>query len=147
MTEIGFILNIDDNILLEHLLANHENLSLVRRHSFGEPVENFFASAAHRVLAEPAIFVVLHLDIFVHDKGPLFKVLKLIIFNFSLATIDFVSVDFAISIWAKTFGIRVTALLSRDQVNDLKNLMLNIILINKGQNLMLDCWEVCDLEN
>lgn len=105
MTVIGLILNIDDNVLLEHLLANLEHLFLVRRHSFGEPVENFFTSAAHRVFAKPAIFVVLHLDIFVHDEGPLFQVLKLIVFNFSLATIDFVSVDFTISIWAETFGI------------------------------------------
>ena len=54
---------------------------MVGRYSLREPVQNFFTAAALRMLAKPAILVVEHLDVFVHDVGPLFEVSQVVVFN------------------------------------------------------------------
>lgn len=73
-------------ILLKHLLADHQYLFLVTAHSFSKPLKNLLAATAHSVLTKPAVFVVLHGDVFVHDVGPFFEILQLIIFDLGLTT-------------------------------------------------------------
>ena len=43
--------------------------------------------------------------------------------------------------------IRVSVLLRGYQVDDLENLMLDVILIDEGQYLVFDRWEVSNLED
>ena len=81
LAEEGLVLHVLDDVLLEHLLADHEYFLLVWRHSLREPVEDLLTAAALRVLAEPTIFVVEHLDVFVHDVGPFFEVCQVVVFN------------------------------------------------------------------
>ena len=72
LPEEGLVLHILDYVLLEHFLADHQNFLLVWRYSLSEPVENFFTAAALRMLAEPTVLVVEHLNVLVHYVRPLF---------------------------------------------------------------------------
>ena len=81
LPEEGLVLHILDYVLLEHLLADHQNFLLVWRYSLSEPVENFFTAAALRMLAEPTVLVVEHLNVLVHYVRPLFEISQVVVFN------------------------------------------------------------------
>lgn len=74
MTEETLVLHALQNILVKHFLADHSNLFLVGRDPLSQPVKDLLPPAAHGVLPEPPILVVFHLDVFVHNEGPLLQV-------------------------------------------------------------------------
>ena len=76
--------NAQDNVLLKHLLTDHENFLLFGLDSLREPVENLLAAAAHGILSEPSVLVVLHWDVLVHDVGPLLQILQLVVVDLLL---------------------------------------------------------------
>ena len=74
---------------------------LVRRHPVDQPAQDFFTSAAHGVLTEPPVFIILHLDVLVHDVGPLFQIFELVFLNLGIAAIAIVPVDVVLDTFAQ----------------------------------------------
>ena len=126
-------------------MADFVNSPLVSRYPVCKPIEYLFALAAHGVLAEPAILVVLHLEVFVHDVGPFLQVLELVVFDLRVATSSLVLDNFSGILVLN--GIFFSALLRIDQVDNFQDLGLDVVLVDKGQNLVFYCWEVGYLEN
>ena len=149
LAEESLVLHVLYDVLLEHLLADHEDFLLVGRYSLSKPVEDLLAAAALRVLAEPTIFVVEHLDVFVHDVGPFFEICQMVVFNLHGLVLFYPAMildDFGLLVLAEAL-IRVSILLRGDQVDDLEDLVLDVVLIDKGQYLILDGREVSHLED
>lgn len=86
------LLNVLDDVLLKHLLTDHQRLLLIVIESFGKPLDYLVAPAAHIVLAEPAVLVVLHLDVFVHNVGPLLDIRELVVLDLGFFLADTVLV-------------------------------------------------------
>jgi len=150
LPEKCLILDVLNNVEFEHLLADHENFLLIGADSLRQPLENLLTATAHCMLAEPAILVVLHLDVFMHNVGPLFKVLKLVIFDLRrtpTTTIVFLGNLLLLCLTDRALIRVIALLLCVNQINDLKNLMLNVVLIDEGQDLIPHCWEVCHLRD
>ena len=137
-----------NNVLLEHLLTDHQNFLLVSRYFVLEPFEDLFATTAHGVLAEPAILVVLHLDVFVHDVGPLLQILKLVVLDLSAATAMLIVLGWRIAlVLAEVAIIRVTGVIGINKINNLEHLVLNIVFVDEGEDLVLDCRKVSHLKD
>lgn len=94
------VLNVLDDVLLKHFLADHQHFLLVGPHSISQPVVDLGSTTAHGVLAKPTVLVILHPDVFVHDVGPLLEVLQLIVFDLSVASS-------AAIVFLDNFGLRV----------------------------------------
>lgn len=148
LAELGLVLNVLDDVLLQHLLANHQHFFLIGRHSLRQPLEDFFSAAAHGVLAEPAILVILHLDVFVHDVGPLLQVLQLVVFYLSVAfpTAVVVFGDLRFFLVLSDARLGVAFVLGADQVDDFEDFVLDVIFVNKVQNVVSHCRQVCHLK-
>ena len=98
--------------------------------------------------AEPPVLVVLHLDVLVHDVRPLLQVLQLVVLNHRLATPAPIVVlcNFFLFALANAF-VRVAFLLVGDQIDDLKDLVLDVVLVDEGQNVVFHGGEVGHLED
>ena len=98
------------------------------------------------MLAEPPVSVVLHLNIFEHDVGPLLQVLHLVVIDLCSSIMRSIvhRQATALLILAKAF-LGVAVLLICDQIDDIEHLMLNIVLFDEGEDLLLDGRVVGDL--
>jgi len=145
----SFAFNILDNVKLEHFLADHKHFPLLATDAFRQPLQNFLASATHSMFAKPAIFIVLHLDVFVHDVGPLLQILQLVLLNHvQLGSSNSIVVlgYFMFLVWlVDTAIVWLTFLLCVDQVDNFKHLMLDVVLVYEGEYLVFDGGEICYL--
>jgi hypothetical protein len=99
------------------------------------------------VLSKPAILVVLHLEVFVHDVGPFLQVLQLVVFDLRVATSSLFLDNFSWILVPNWIFLGVIALRRSDQVDDFEDLVLDVVLVYESQNLVFYCREVGHLEN
>ena len=149
LAEESLALHVLNDVKLEHLLTDHQHFLLIGAHSLSEPLQDLLASAALSVFPEPAVLVVQDLDVLVHDVGPLLQVLKLIFLDLRrpmTTTVVFLG-NLVLLRLVNSSVVRVTLLLSVDEVDDFEHLVLDVVLVDEGQNVVFDGWEVRHLRN
>jgi len=148
LTEESFSVHILNDVLFEHLLTDHKDFFLVTADPLSQPLQNLLSAAAHSVLAEPAILVVLHLNILVHDVGPFFQVLELIVFDLSLTTTtSIVVLGNFLSLTLRDAFLGVALLLRVDKIDNFEHLVLDVVLVDEGEDVILDGREVGHLRD
>lgn len=83
------------------------------------------------MLSEPAILVILNLNVFVHDVRPFLEVLKLVLFDLGRTTTTSVILLGNFMLFRLVDGsvVGIALLLSVDQIDNFQHLMLNVVLV------------------